>query len=200
MEKTLTQAGLDVLYDDRDERAGVKFNDADLIGIPMQVILGERNLAEGAVEVKLRSEGSIQKMPLERAAAFLQQRKSRLRPALMVLAACFFLFRLQPCAQAYTAWDKGGRGVANLVTFPYEIVRQGAIDFNSPRGGIGIFTGGFRGVFYGVVRALAGAYDLVTFPIPLPAGYRPLMQPEFIVPPADRGNPDWGENRIERVY
>lgn len=45
---------LSVLYDDRDERAGVKFNDADLLGIPVQVIVSERNLAKGELEVKTR--------------------------------------------------------------------------------------------------------------------------------------------------
>ena len=47
--------GLFCLYDDRNERAGVKFNDADLIGVPVQVIVGERNLAKNQVEVKIRS-------------------------------------------------------------------------------------------------------------------------------------------------
>ena len=75
LEASLTKLGFDVLYDDRDERAGVKFNDADLIGIPVQVILGERNLGEGAMEVKLRRDGSVQKMPLDQIAAFLQKRK-----------------------------------------------------------------------------------------------------------------------------
>jgi prolyl-tRNA synthetase len=42
------------LYDDRDETAGVKFNDADLIGLPVRLLVGERGLAEGAVEVKRR--------------------------------------------------------------------------------------------------------------------------------------------------
>lgn len=51
---SLTGQGYDVLYDDRDERAGVKFKDADLIGIPTQVILGEKNLKEGFLEVKNR--------------------------------------------------------------------------------------------------------------------------------------------------
>lgn len=52
--RDLEGSGLEVLYDDRDERAGVKFKDADLIGIPRQVIVGERNLKEGLVEVKDR--------------------------------------------------------------------------------------------------------------------------------------------------
>ena len=50
----LTEAGLEVLVDDREERAGVKFKDADLIGIPKRVVIGERNLKEGIVEVKDR--------------------------------------------------------------------------------------------------------------------------------------------------
>ena len=50
----LEAAGLDVLIDDRDERPGVKFKDADLIGIPIRITIGEKGLAEGKVEVKAR--------------------------------------------------------------------------------------------------------------------------------------------------
>ena len=50
----LRSAGISVLYDDRDERAGVKFNDADLIGCPVRITLGERNLQNGMVEFKRR--------------------------------------------------------------------------------------------------------------------------------------------------
>lgn len=52
--KGLTDKGLEVLMDDREERAGVKFKDADLIGIPTQIILGEKNLREDLVEIKDR--------------------------------------------------------------------------------------------------------------------------------------------------
>src|SRR5206468_4555164 len=48
-------AGLDVLLDDRDARPGFKFKDADLIGIPLRVVVGERGLKEGTVEVKWRT-------------------------------------------------------------------------------------------------------------------------------------------------
>jgi prolyl-tRNA synthetase len=51
----LVEAGLQVLYDDRDETAGVKFNDADLIGLPFRLVVSERLLAEEAVELKLRT-------------------------------------------------------------------------------------------------------------------------------------------------
>ena len=52
--RELTEKGFDVLMDDRDERAGVKFKDADLIGIPTQIIIGEKNLRDGLVEIKDR--------------------------------------------------------------------------------------------------------------------------------------------------
>jgi prolyl-tRNA synthetase len=52
--RKLSEEGVEALYDDRDERAGVKFNDADLLGIPLQVIIGEKNLKTGKVELKNR--------------------------------------------------------------------------------------------------------------------------------------------------
>ena len=52
----LTAAGVEVLLDDRDVRPGVKFKDADLIGIPLRVVVGERGLKEGKVEVKRRTD------------------------------------------------------------------------------------------------------------------------------------------------
>lgn len=53
---SLQNADISVLFDDRDERAGVKFNDADLIGCPIRVTVGEKNLKEGMVELKPRKE------------------------------------------------------------------------------------------------------------------------------------------------
>lgn len=53
--ESLQKAGITVLFDDRDERAGVKFNDADLIGCPVRVTVGERGLQNGMVELKPRS-------------------------------------------------------------------------------------------------------------------------------------------------
>ena len=62
----LIQNGFDVLFDDRTTvQAGVKFNDADLIGIPLQIIVGERNLKEGKVEIKLRKTGEREKVNLD---------------------------------------------------------------------------------------------------------------------------------------
>jgi prolyl-tRNA synthetase len=60
--ETLSQAGIEVLWDDRDERAGVKFNDADLIGAPYQLVIGEKGLAQGTIELKDRKTGTVKKM------------------------------------------------------------------------------------------------------------------------------------------
>jgi prolyl-tRNA synthetase len=60
--RDLGAKGIDVLYDDRDERAGGKFATADLIGIPWQVMVGPRGLAEGKVEVKKRATGTKELM------------------------------------------------------------------------------------------------------------------------------------------
>jgi prolyl-tRNA synthetase len=65
----LERAGVEVLYDDRDESAGVKFADADLIGIPLRVTVSKRNLKENAVEIKLRSSPESELVPLDAAAA-----------------------------------------------------------------------------------------------------------------------------------
>jgi prolyl-tRNA synthetase len=60
-------AGVEVLIDDRDLRGGVKFKDADLIGIPIRVTVGKKSVAEGDVEVKLRTEPESSKTPIDQA-------------------------------------------------------------------------------------------------------------------------------------
>ena len=61
--------GADVLVDDRNERPGVKFKDADLIGIPLRLTVGGRGMKEGVVEMKWRAEKEVLKLPLAEAEA-----------------------------------------------------------------------------------------------------------------------------------
>ncbi|HWE61775.1 MAG TPA: YbaK/EbsC family protein, partial [Chloroflexota bacterium] len=61
---TLQEAGIAVLYDDRDERAGVKFNDADLLGMPLRVTISKRTLDAEAVELKVRTAQEVERVPL----------------------------------------------------------------------------------------------------------------------------------------
>ncbi len=65
----LGAAGVEVLYDDRDERPGVKFKDADLIGIPLRLAIGKKGLAEGKVEWKVRGVKDVELVPLGEVAA-----------------------------------------------------------------------------------------------------------------------------------
>jgi prolyl-tRNA synthetase len=67
----LQAAGIDVLYDDRDERAGVKFKDADLIGVPYRIAVGKKGLAEGVVELKLRRGTEVRKIKIAEVAALV---------------------------------------------------------------------------------------------------------------------------------
>lgn len=60
--ETLIQSGIEILWDDRDERAGVKFNDADLIGAPYHLVISEKGLAQGTVELKARKTGEVQRL------------------------------------------------------------------------------------------------------------------------------------------
>jgi prolyl-tRNA synthetase len=79
IEKGLEALGIEVLVDDREERPGVKFKDADLIGIPLRVTLGERGLASGVFELKRRTQKEAQTLPLEGAALAIANEVAALR-------------------------------------------------------------------------------------------------------------------------
>ncbi len=74
----LSESGLDVLLDDRDLRAGVKFNDADLLGTPVRVTVGMRNLKNSELEMKLRTEKESSRVPLQDAPALIRQKVKEL--------------------------------------------------------------------------------------------------------------------------
>jgi prolyl-tRNA synthetase len=65
--KKLTAAGIEVLYDDRDERGGVKLGSMDLIGLPWQLVIGPRGLAQGVVELKCRRTGEKVELSIDSA-------------------------------------------------------------------------------------------------------------------------------------
>jgi prolyl-tRNA synthetase len=71
---SLQAAGIEVLYDDRGDRAGVKFNDADLIGNPLRVSVSPRTLANGQVEMKARTESEATFVPVAEAAAAIKEK------------------------------------------------------------------------------------------------------------------------------
>ncbi|MBP5320798.1 MAG: proline--tRNA ligase [Kiritimatiellae bacterium] len=82
LEQALEARGLDVFVDDREERPGVKFKDADLIGCPIRVVVGAKGLAKGGVEVKLRTSKEIEIIPVDAAAEAIAAKAAALRDAL----------------------------------------------------------------------------------------------------------------------
>jgi prolyl-tRNA synthetase len=70
----LRKAGVEVLFDDRDERPGAKFADADLLGIPIRLAIGKKTLAEGKVELKMRRDKNVEQIPADRAVELLVER------------------------------------------------------------------------------------------------------------------------------
>ncbi|HMP76752.1 MAG TPA: proline--tRNA ligase [Kiritimatiellia bacterium] len=69
----LSAAGVDILLDNRDERAGVKFKDADFVGAPIRLSVGERSLAKGQVEIKLRKTGAVEFVAVDQAVGRIRE-------------------------------------------------------------------------------------------------------------------------------
>jgi len=81
--RKLTDAGIEVLYDDRDERPGVKFKDADLIGLPIRIAVGKKALADGAVEFKLRRDREATTIPLAEVVDRVREAMRELEPPIV---------------------------------------------------------------------------------------------------------------------
>jgi prolyl-tRNA synthetase len=82
LERELTDAGIEVLVDDRAERPGVKFKDADLIGIPLRVTCGAKALAKGSIELKPRTEKNPKNAELVPVASATEVLAKRVREGL----------------------------------------------------------------------------------------------------------------------
>jgi len=65
---------VEVLFDDRDARPGVKFADCELLGIPMRIVIGERGLDQGEVEFKRRRDEEVGRLPIDGLASKLAER------------------------------------------------------------------------------------------------------------------------------
>ena len=75
---SLTEAGIDVFLDDRDERPGVKFKDADLMGMPFRLVLGKKSLDQGFVELVHRKTKEVEKIMVEKVTEILISKVAQL--------------------------------------------------------------------------------------------------------------------------
>ena len=73
------------------------------------------------------------------------------------------------------------RGIANAATGWMEIFKQISITWDQSGPGTGLSWGLVKGVGYAVARSMAGAYEIVTFPLPVPEDYKPIIQPEYVL-------------------
>jgi hypothetical protein len=99
--QALAEAGVEVLWDDRDERAGVKFNDADLIGAPYHVTIGDKGLGKGIIEIKHRRTGEVAKIEPNHVTAYLTEQLSsfQLPHTGMFKKAASGVLALLPCSR-----------------------------------------------------------------------------------------------------
>ena len=70
--KELENSGISCIYDDRDVSAGNKFADADLMGMPFRIVISQKGLDEGVVEIKTRATGEVVKLSPEKAVDYLK--------------------------------------------------------------------------------------------------------------------------------
>jgi putative exosortase-associated protein (TIGR04073 family) len=122
----------------------------------------------------------------------------RITRSLWIIAAGLMLVAMPVCAQRFgdeyreqSAFGKMqhklGRGLANIVTGPIEIPKNISREWRKSDPVTGFIIGGVKGVGWAASRIAVGVYDTVTFPVPVPANYEPLMQPETPLPSV------WGE-------
>ncbi len=101
----------------------------------------------------------------------------------------------------YTLWDKAGRGLENISTGWFELINQPMEQAKTDEWGKALFGGGLHGIFSAICRTGLGVYELATFPIPLPWGYKPLLGSEKpALPVTPRAHVKWGELSPQRVY
>lgn len=98
---------------------------------------------------------------------------------LVVIVSLFLSFVLP--AFANEPKDKLSRGVANVLSAVLEVPQNIDIEWKlSKNAAVGMFTGLFKGLFWGVSRCASGLWDIVTFPFPKPADYNSVIQPEYV--------------------
>ena len=101
----------------------------------------------------------------------------------IILIMILFVMCMQSTCYAQNMLRKLGRGTANIFTSPFELPRsiQQILYDNGPVAGLtyGIVDGAFKTL----LRAVVGVYEVVTFPIPFPAEYKPVVEPEFLFEP-----------------
>ena len=102
------------------------------------------------------------------------------RPVAHLALAAVLLVGVAGPAFAGDAGQKLGRGIINLITGWVEIPKQMSIQGQETNGWDAATKGFAKGIVYAFARTTVGAYEIISFPIPVPESYRPIITPEFI--------------------
>ena len=81
------------------------------------------------------------------------------------------------------------RGIANAATGWMEIPKQMSLTWQAQGPGVGLSWGFIKGIGWAIARSVGGAYEIVTFPFPIPEEYKPIMQPEYVLSDLPSGSP-----------
>ena len=113
---------------------------------------------------------------------------------LMILTLSLFAMGASPArAEDYSSQTGRGvvtklfRGIANAATGWLEIPKQISLEWQSGGAGRGATVGFAKGIGWAVARSVIGAYEIVTFPVPVPQGYRHIMDPEYVLSDMESG-------------
>ncbi len=85
------------------------------------------------------------------------------------------------------------RGIANAATGWMELFKQPSLVWQESGPARGLSWGLVKGLGYAIARSVGGAYEIITFPVPIPDGYRPIMQPEYVLSDVQQGPPRSGQ-------
>ena len=112
----------------------------------------------------------------------------------MIVAVMFGLVTL--AAPAFAEQETGAlvvsklfRGIANAATGWMEIPKQMSLTWQGQGPGVGLSWGFIKGIGWAIARSVGGAYEIVTFPFPIPEEYKSIMQPEYVLSDLPSGSP-----------
>ncbi len=104
-----------------------------------------------------------------------------MKKVIAVVIVALAVVNLAACGYCQDAARKLGRGVANVITSPFEIPKTVTDTYYKELGvAESIFLGIPKGIATMIKRLAVGAFEIVTFPFPVPEGYQPVMEPEFM--------------------
>ena len=104
------------------------------------------------------------------------------KKSLIAILLVLMIINITSVCYAQDMTRKLGRGVGNILTGWIEVPKNIAVNWEKTDPFTGLVVGSIKGIGWSWTRTVSGIYDVFTFPFPVPENYRPLMEPEFVLP------------------